>query len=68
MTNTNELKQLIAQSGFKMQFLADQVGISRFALNEKINNKRQFKSEEIKTLCDVLKISSLKERDRIFFA
>lgn len=68
MTNTEALRQCIDQSGYKMQYIADQVGISRFALNQKIENKTQFKSEEIKTICNVLGISSLKERDRIFFA
>lgn len=68
MTNTEELRKLIEKSGLKYQFIADELGISRFALNNKIENRTQFKSGEIKTLCELLKITSLSTKELIFFA
>ena len=68
MTNTELLKEIIDRSGFKLQYLAQALGISRFALNNKIENRSQFKSGEIKALCGLLGIESLSEKERIFFA
>jgi hypothetical protein len=68
MTNTELLREAITRSGLKLQFIADTLGISRFALNNKIENKSQFKSGEIKTLCNLLGIESLSEKELIFFA
>lgn len=68
MTNTELLREAIARSGLKLQYIADILGISRFALTNKVENKSQFKSGEIKKLCDLLRIESLSEKERIFFA
>ena len=68
MTNTELLREAITRSGLKLQFIADTLGIPRFALNNKIENKSQFKSGEIKTLCNLLGIESLSEKELIFFA
>ena len=67
MTNTELLREAIANSGLKIQFLAESIGISRFALNNKIENRTHFKSGEIKALCDLLGIESLSDKERIFF-
>ena len=68
MTNTNLLKQKIAESGLKINFIAEYVGISRQALWEKINNKSPFNQYEISKLCDVLKLKVPEEKEAIFFA
>lgn len=68
MTNTLLLRERIQRSGLKLQFIADQLNISRYALNNKIENKSQFKSGEIKTLCELLGIEALSEKECIFFA
>lgn len=68
MTNTEMLKQVIKESGLKLQSIANWLGISRFALQMKIENRHQFKSEEIQTLCRVLNIDSLEQKEAIFFA
>ena len=34
----------------------------------RLNNENQFKAGEIKELCRLLKITSLKKKDKIFFA
>ena len=68
MTNTELLREAITRSGLKLQFIADTLGISRFALNNQIENQSQFTSGEIKTLCNLLGIESLSEKELIFFA
>ena len=68
MTNTELLKKKIEESGLKQTFIAEKIGLTRFGLYKKINNKNEFKASEIVLLCDVLHIISSKERDTIFFA
>lgn len=68
MTNTKLLNEKIAESGLKLSFIADQMGISRSALWKKINNKSPFNQYEIEKLCKILKITKLSEKNDIFFA
>ena len=67
MTNTSLLEQYIEKSGYKKGFIAQQLGITAYALTLKINNKSEFKASEITILCKLLKISA-KDREAIFFA
>ena len=68
MTNTAELELLIKKSGLKKGYIAKALGISRQALAKKIKNESVFTATEIAILCDLLKITSLVVRDRVFFA
>lgn len=68
MTNTKLLMDKIKASGLKMFYIAQFVGLSRAGLYNKINNKRPFNQYEIEKLCVLLKITSLKEKNAIFFA
>lgn len=68
MTNKEMLQAKIADSGYKLEYIASFVGISRQALYKKINNQSSFDQIEIQKLCDVLRISSLREKEAIFFA
>lgn len=68
MTNTKMLQDKISESGLKIGFIAERVGISRQLLWKKVNNKTPFNQYEIEKLCGVLKISTLKEKEAIFFA
>lgn len=68
MTNTALLKEVIEKSGLKRAYIASQLGLSVFGLQKKIENTNQFKAEEIKILCKVLNITSLREKELIFFA
>lgn len=68
MTNTMLLKEKIAQSGLKLTFIAQEVGLSRTGLYNKINNRRQFNQFEIDMLCRLLHIRSSREKEAIFFA
>lgn len=68
MTDTQYLDELIRNKGLKMNYLADKLGISRVAFNAKRNNNSIFTAREIKILCEELNITSLKEKERIFFS
>lgn len=68
MTDTKELLKVIEASGLRKGYIAQKLGITTYGLQKKVENRSQFKAGEIKILCDVLKITSLKEKERIFFA
>ena len=67
MTNSEMLKKIIDESGLKIGFIADYVGISRQLLWKKINNLTPFNQYEIDKMCDVLRITSLRQKESIFF-
>ena len=67
MTNTSLLMQYIEKSGYKMSFIAKQLGLTAYGFTLKVNNKSEFKASEITILCKLLKISA-KDREAIFFA
>lgn len=62
-----KLVQAIENSGFKRQFIADKVGISSYALAQKINGDREFKLSEAKSIAELLQLSD-KEAVSIFLA
>ena len=68
MTNKELLQELIEKSGMKIGHIADKVGISRSGLWKKMNNESSFNQYEIESLCNILKITSLKDKEAIFFA
>lgn len=61
MTNTKALNRLVEDSGIKRQKIAEMLGISRYALNQKINNVTEFKASEILKLSDILGIAKKEE-------
>lgn len=67
MINTAELERLIYKSGLKKSYIAEKMGLSRYAFNKKCNNVNEFKAGEISKLCGILHITSLTEKERIFF-
>ena len=68
MTNTKVLKERIANSGLKLSFIAQYMGLSRTGLYNKNNNRRPFNQYEIDKLCQVLHIKTMEEKEVIFFA
>ena len=68
MTNTELLNEKIRISGLKKSYLAEKLGLTRSGFWNYVNNKSQFKADHIKILCDELNITSLKEKESIFFA
>lgn len=67
MTNTYELRKAIEQSGLKYKYLAEQLGLSTYGLQKKIDNVNEFKASEIEKLSDILSLS-VEKRMSIFFA
>lgn len=68
MTNTELLEKKIEESGLKKSFIAQALSLSPYGLAKKINNETEFKTSEVDKLCKILNISTLTEKDRIFFA
>ena len=68
MTNTELLEDKITKSGLKKTYLADKVGLSLAGFRNCCINKAEFKASQIQILCDELKITSLMEKQSIFFA
>lgn len=68
VTDTKELNRLIHESGLTKSYIADKLKISLYSFQLKRENKSQFTAEQIKILCELLNIRSLKEKERIFFA
>ena len=67
MTNTSLLMQYIDKSGYKMSFIAKQLGLTAYGFSLKVNNKSEFKASEMTILSKLLKISA-RDKDAIFFA
>ena len=67
MTDTVRLKEEIKRSGLKKGWIALELGLSSYGFHRKINNESEFKAGEIKSLCQLLKITSLKKKEGIFF-
>lgn len=68
MNNTALLEDKIKQSGKKRNYLAEKIGLSYAGFRNCVTNKAEFKSSQIDILCDELNITSLKEKEAIFFA
>lgn len=67
MTNTIVLRKKIDESGYKLKFIANKMGLTYYGFMNKLNNKTEFKASEIIKLCNILEINR-DEKDTIFFA
>ena len=67
MTDTELLKELIGERGIKRGKIAKTLNLSYFSLQQKISNKVGFKANEIDAFCQLLGISDLELKERIFF-
>lgn len=63
MTNTQLLDDKIKNSGLKIGFIIDKLGISRTAFDKKKKNEIAFRASEIYVLCDLLNISEDEKTD-----
>ena len=68
MNNTELLERKIEESGKKRKYLAEKVGLSYPGFRNCITNKAEFRAKQIDILCAELNITSLKEKEAIFFA
>ena len=68
MTNTKELERFIEASGLKKSYIAKALGLSRQGYANKEQNRSSFTATEISILCKLLNITSLKDKELVFFA
>lgn len=68
VTNTTLLNQKIKESGLKQSYISEELGLSRQGWWLKRRGKYPLTVEEIQKLCKMLKITSLREKENIFFA
>lgn len=68
MTDTAELERLIRESGLKKIFIAKSMNLSRQGFKNKCENVSAFTSTEISKLCEILNITKMSDKERIFFA
>lgn len=59
MTDSLKLKAAIVASGLSRKAIADELGISLYSLQKKINNITEFKASEISKLSKILNISDI---------
>lgn len=55
----SKLKGRIKETNVTQRELAENIGIGRVSLNQKLNNKQEFSQTEISKICDVLEIDEL---------
>lgn len=68
MTDTALLREAIKKSGFKLSYIAEKLDLTAYGLQRKIDGLNEFKASEINKLCDLLGITDLKAKEKIFFA
>lgn len=68
MVRTDILKEKKKQYGIQTKYIVDRLGISRQAYYNRLNGKTPFKLKEVQTMCEVLHITSLREKNDIFFS
>ena len=66
MTNTKVLRERIAAKGLKYKTIAENLGITPYCLQRKINNENEFKVSEVDKLSSMLGLT-LEETRAIFF-
>lgn len=68
MVDTEKLRQIISEKGLKYKYIAEKLGISAYGLQLKIDGVNEFVTSEVGALCDILMITDLEEKEKIFFA
>lgn len=68
MNNIELLEKKIQESGKKKSYLAKKCGLSRAGFRNCVLNKTEFKTSQVDILCYELGITTLKEKEIIFFA
>ena len=65
--DTELLDKAIEESGLRIQYIVDALGISRQAFDKKRKGAIAFRKSEVYVLCDLLKITDSDKRMQIFF-
>lgn len=66
MTDRELLDKRIEECGYRLDFIAEQLGITRATLRNKRIGKAEFTASEIKALSSLLHIDSSEEIRKIF--
>lgn len=67
MTDTVALRQRVRASEYQLAYIARQLGIPAYTLQQKINNNSEFKLSEVDALAKLLNMTPA-EKDVCFFA
>ncbi len=67
MTNVELLKKKIADSGLKIAYITENLGISYQGFSRKANGETEFKASEISIMRRLLNLTA-EETEEIFFA
>ena len=65
--NVAKLRGKMAEAGYSQAKLAKEIGLAQNTLNNKINGKTAFNTEEAIQLCRILHIDNDKDKIEIFF-
>lgn len=65
MTDTEKLRKVIDKSGYKLEYVANYIGMTRFGLYKKLQDGSEFKPSQILKLCELLHIEDC-QRSEIF--
>ena len=65
--NLAKLDAYIESSGYKLEFIAKKIGLSRQGFHLKRVGQTEFNVSEINILCQLLGIDSPEERNDVFF-
>lgn len=68
MTDKQKLDERVKECGYRMEYVAERLGITVQALYNKRCGTRNFTAPEINTLCEMLSIDTMEEMRDIFFA
>lgn len=66
MVKSELLREAIDRSGLKLQFIADEIGITRQSLSSKIDGIYDFRLGEVAKLAKLIGLTTA-ERNHIFF-
>ena len=67
MTDSQALRERIEAKGLKYKAIAENLGITPYCLQRKINNKNEFKVSEVDAISGMLGLT-LREKEAIFFS
>jgi len=65
--DTELLDQYIKNSGLRIAYILEQLGISRQAFDKKRKGTYAFRQSEVYVLCDLLRITDASEKAKIFY-
>ena len=68
MVDSAVLRAKIKDAGVRYNYLAEKLGLSGYGFQLKGDGKNECRASEIAKLCELLGITSLREKERIFFA